>query len=40
MLDLEQFARLKGWTLHKSGLYENSNYSYKLTLNQIYREFR
>ena len=34
------FARIKGWKLHKSGLYYHSDKSYKLTLEQIYREFR
>lgn len=38
--DLLLFARVNGWKLHSSGLYYHSDKSYKLTLEQIYREFR
>lgn len=37
---LINFARLKGWTLYKDSLYKHLDFDYKLTLNQIYREFR
>ena len=34
------FARINGWKLDGSNLYYHNDKSYKLTLEQVYREFR